>query len=105
MVRAWKTLMDAGVPLGAIRSPRKRWNLAKVSRAVRVVASQPLTLVEQDALFAWLQAFEHHWPTTFGEVLGSPGRALARKLSRSVTDANRYIKLRRIAIENLSPRL
>jgi hypothetical protein len=105
MMRAWKTLMAAGVPLGAIRPPQRRWDLARVSRAVRAIASQPLTTSESEALFAWLRAFEHHWPTTFDEVLGASGRKLARKLLPAVTDDNRYIKLRRIAIENLSPRL
>jgi hypothetical protein len=105
MVRAWKTLLDAGVPLGAIRRPRKQWSLAAASQAVREVSRRPLAPLEREALFAWLQAFEHHWPTTFEESIGASGRALARKLSAFVTDANRYIKLRRIAIENLSPRL
>jgi hypothetical protein len=51
---------------------------------------------------AWLAAWEHHWPTRFHTVFGDAGRDLASRLRARVEDPNRFLKLRRIAIENLA---
>jgi hypothetical protein len=53
-------------------------------------------------LLAWLSAFEHHWPRGFSRVAGTLGRKLLDELSRGTVDPNRYLKLRRIACENLA---
>lgn len=51
---------------------------------------------------AWLSAFHHHWPTRFHALFGAAGAELLIALRGELTDENRYLKLRRIAVENLS---
>ena len=53
-------------------------------------------------LLAWLAGFRHHWPHRFREVLGDVGDTAMEALTRALDDRNRYLKLRRIAIANLS---
>jgi hypothetical protein len=53
-------------------------------------------------LHAWLSAFAHHWPARFLATFGERGGELLRALELRSSDANRYLKLRRIAVENLS---
>jgi hypothetical protein len=55
-----------------------------------------------DALWAWLRAFRQHWPKRFEETLGSTGDAALEALARRPCDPNRYLKLRRIALEQLA---
>jgi hypothetical protein len=56
----------------------------------------------RESLFAWLCAFQHHWPTRFDAMLGIQGHEAVAALVGSAGDSGRYLKLRRIAIENLS---
>lgn len=56
----------------------------------------------REPLLAWLSAFRHHWPDTWKRELGAPGVDLLERLSAAPYDANRYLKLRRIAIEALA---
>jgi hypothetical protein len=51
---------------------------------------------------ARLCAFQQHWPTRFRSLFGAPGEPLVAALRRESTNQNRYLKLRRIALENLS---
>lgn len=56
----------------------------------------------REPLLAWLKAWKHHWPDQFQRTLGSIGDRCLAKLEAAPTDPNRYLKLRRIAVENLS---
>ncbi len=102
----WKTLIDAGLPDGAAR-PVDKGPLEDqlIARAIHELASRvaDLTERERDPLAAWLSAFSHHWPSRFRDVFGEEGQALLQRVQP--TDPNRYLKLRRIAIENLAARL
>jgi hypothetical protein len=51
---------------------------------------------------SWLRAFRHHWPGRFERVLGARGEMALKELGPLVSDAGRYLELRRIAIENLA---
>jgi len=55
-----------------------------------------------EPLCAWLSAYQHHWPQSFDHHLGSEASTVLERLRAAITDPNRYLKLRRIAIENLS---
>jgi len=57
---------------------------------------------ERDPLLAWLSAWKHHWPQRFRETLGEVGEQCLARLREAPVDPNRYLKQRRIAIENLS---
>jgi hypothetical protein len=104
----WEVLRDAGVPDGAIR-PRGTGPLdaRSVARALReaVLKGQPLETSEAECLAAWLGAFSHHWPDRFIAILGDAGHEALAHLRNAVLDPNRYLKLRRIAIENLACRV
>ncbi|MEA2562476.1 MAG: hypothetical protein QOH06_3980 [Acidobacteriota bacterium] len=56
----------------------------------------------REPLLAWLKAWKHHWPERFEQTLGWDGERCLAKLATTATDPNRYLKLRRIAVENLS---
>ena len=55
-----------------------------------------------EPLLSWLRAFESHWPKRFDSELGDAGRHLIAQLETRSPDLNRYLKLRRIALENLA---
>ncbi|MEP6865490.1 MAG: hypothetical protein ABJE66_33025 [Deltaproteobacteria bacterium] len=57
---------------------------------------------EAEALVAWLFAWHQHWPSSFAEEFGDACDDTLACASRAAVDDNRYLKLRRIAIENLS---
>lgn len=102
-----KTLEACGMPTGAPR--RVPVGPVPVDR-LRSALVRVLEALERDPdlavpLLAWLQAFRQHWPSRFAEVLGADGEGAIDRLTPLVTDENHYLKLRRIAIENLSARL
>lgn len=95
-------LASAGVPLGAVReAPRRLPDREALRRAVFEVARQ-LSPDELVPIAAWLSGWEHHWPTSFVDTFRTEGIELLARLRAGVPDANRYLKLRRIAIENLA---
>jgi hypothetical protein len=97
----WQILRDGGLPVASPRSavtPHAR-DLAAAARAA--IASSPNGR-DADALAAFLLAWEHHWPTSFRESLGLEAEEVSRWASARTTDENRYLKLRRIALENLA---
>jgi hypothetical protein len=105
---AWEILKDAGLPDGAVRSrPRGPLDGERLRAAVTELAKHPEKLPSRrlEPLLAWLQGGYHHWPRRFGEILGPVGASYRDYLvtaAEGVVDPNRYLKLRRIAIENLS---
>ena len=93
--------MDAGLPDGAIRPPPKGpFDAARVREAVREVASRPG--IDVAPLLAWLRAWQHHWGSHFRATFGDEGEGIVQRLRARLDDENRYLKLRRIAIENLA---
>jgi hypothetical protein len=107
MENAWEVLRAAGVPDGAIRPPPQGLPDARSLRLAlaQVLAMEPVTVSRPlEALNAWLAAFWQHWPSRFVEVLGRDGAAARDRLGRIDFDPNRYLKLRRIALENLGGR-
>lgn len=102
---AWEILAASGVPVGAIRPvPRHALDAAPLRDALAMLTKRPDMLTERESnpLFAWLRGFQHHWPARFGGILGDAGAAALAALGTQPIDPNRYLKLRRIAIENLA---
>lgn len=97
-------LLEAGVPEGAIR-PGSGWlDREGVRQAIHDLA-RGLEAIEPrqvEPLLAWLRGWRHHWPGSFAATAGSEGEALIAQLEARGPDWNRYLKLRRIALENLS---
>jgi hypothetical protein len=72
------------------------------SAVLELVESERLLSWQIAPLLAWLAAFKRHWPSRFKEVLGEIGELAVESLDARLDDRNRYLKLRRIAIANLS---
>jgi hypothetical protein len=95
-------LERAGVPLGAVRLPPRSLPDDASLREALMRASLDPAAFPPEALLAWLRAFQHHFAPAFERVLGDTGRELIARLDGPRIDRNRYVKLRRIAIENLA---
>lgn len=104
MIEAWKVLRDLGLPDGAIRPlPAVKPQLEGALAAVRqVLESAELCTRDVEILAAWLAAWRHHWPRRFDEIFGAEGHRFVAALAVRRADDNRYLKLRRIAVENLA---
>jgi hypothetical protein len=57
---------------------------------------------DSEALAAFVFAWHHHWPRLFQQAFGGAASPLVTWAAMQFTDDNRYLKLRRIAIENLA---
>lgn len=97
---AWQTLRDGGVPLAiaGTGAPAAAEELARAT--IAAVAEGPRGR-EAEALAAWVLAWHQHWPESFREAFGNQPPVLAWAAA-VFTDAGRYLKLRRIALENLA---
>lgn len=106
MTDPWKALVDAGAPDGAAR-PRRSGALDEPRLAAALAAIDPgvLGLVDREIMLAFLAAFSQHWPARFAKVAGERGQAILEQLGAGPVDANRFLKLRRIALENLAGRI
>lgn len=99
MNEAWELLCALGLPDGPIRPPPTGpFPDERVRAALESVLAGPLEERQIDPLLAWLRAWQHHWPARFGSALADSGEAAIRSLELRSVDANRYLKLRRIAI-------
>jgi hypothetical protein len=101
---AWKLVMKAGMPDGAVRPgpvrlDRRRIRIALAELARGIGALEPRQV---EPLLAWLRGWQHHWPRSFAEIVGADAEGLIPGLEARRPDPNRYLKLRRIAVENLS---
>jgi len=94
-------LERAGVPIGAARPPARRWPPEADVRDA-FLAAVAAGLDDPTPHAAWAAALAHHWPSRFGALFGSAGPALVAGLRARVSDRNRFLKLRRIAIANLA---
>jgi hypothetical protein len=101
MANAWEVLEAAGVPVGAPRVPGEMPPDAELRQALRSAISMPASTASWEALRAWLSAFRQHWPRRFALGLGPEGAAALSFLGGRSFDANRYLKLRRIALAQL----
>ncbi len=102
---AWDILLALGLPEGPIRPPPKPpLDAVSLQAAFKRIARDvdALPTASQEALLAWLHAFRSHWPLRFSEALGDEGHATLARLAAIGFDANRGLKLRRIAIDNLA---
>ncbi|HLX08269.1 MAG TPA: hypothetical protein VKY89_10455 [Thermoanaerobaculia bacterium] len=102
---AWEVLAAAGMPEGAIRlTPRGPIDPARLRAAVAMIAagSGEIDSWHVEPLLGWLRGFKHHWAPSFAAILGPAGEECLARLEALPTDPGRYLKLRRIAIENLS---
>ncbi|MFN0253266.1 MAG: hypothetical protein ACKV2T_40725 [Kofleriaceae bacterium] len=101
MPTAWQLLRDGGLPL-AIEGTSTRRRADELARALEVaVAESPLGR-DADALAAYIRAWQHHWPGSFADELGERATPILAWADQAITDRDRYLKLRRIAIANLS---
>jgi hypothetical protein len=105
MDEEWEALAAAGLPEGPIRRPPQgpvdplRLRQAVAALAARCAEIDPW---HREPLQAWLRGFRHHWPESFAAILGPVGDHCLALLAALPADPNRYLKLRRIAIENLA---
>jgi hypothetical protein len=97
----WQILRDGGLPLAAPRTSTRR-TASELAHAVAAAVAQRPHSREADALGAYILAWQAHWPTSFIRELGGQAEPLVGWARATVRDANRLLKLRRIAIENLS---
>lgn len=97
----WQILRDGGLPLAIDRTgaPTTANELAAATRAA--VAEHPSGR-DGEALAAYVFAWHHHWPRVFAAMFGDAGAGLLAWAAQQFSDDGRYLKLRRIAIENLA---
>lgn len=102
----WEALCAAGLPDGAGRSrdgaAAASLDAARAAVAALSRAPEGLLAWQREPLLAWLRAFAHEFPTRFARELGDDGARLTALLESQALDVNRYLKLRRIAAENLA---
>jgi hypothetical protein len=101
---AWEVLVEAGLPDGAVRPRPCRLDRPRVREAIGYLAqhSEALEPRQVEPLLAWLRGWRHHWRESFVTGVGADGERLIARLEARAPDPNRYLKLRRIAVENLS---
>jgi hypothetical protein len=101
---AWQTLLDGGLPLAAARTdkPGAAPSARQLAVALRgVIAVKPAGR-EGEALAAFVFAWQAHFRTSFAAEVGADAAEVLAFARERATDAGRYLKLRRIAVENLS---
>ena len=102
MTKAWQILRDAGLPLAIQGTGRGAPDREALASSIREAIAEAPTGRDAEALAAFIFAWHHHWPPSFAASLGKDGDAVLAWAAANTLDAGRYIKLRRIAIANLS---
>jgi hypothetical protein len=97
----WQTLRAGGVPL-ATEPAASLSSPAGLAASTRAAIAEGVSGRDAEALAAWIFAWAHHWPSSFATCFAGDGENVLAWAGRAATDDNRYLKLRRIAIENLS---
>jgi hypothetical protein len=100
--RAWDLLLRGGVPLAGVPAGARPACAELASAALEVIAGEPAPSREREALAAWILAWESHWPTSFRASFGGEGARATAWARAQLTDENRFLKLRRIALELLA---
>lgn len=101
MADTWQTLRAGGVPL-AIEAAAAIPSPAVLAATARAAIDAGVSGRDAEALAAWLCAWAHHWPSSFTTSFAGARAEVLEWAKRAAIDDNRYLKLRRIAIENLS---
>jgi len=97
----WQILRDGGLPL-AIAGTGAAITVHELAGATRAAVAENPTGRESEALAAFVFAWRHHWPGSFHGAFGDEEPELLAWAGRQFSDDGRYLKLRRIAIENLA---
>lgn len=105
MERLGNVLCQAGVPIGAPRQPSTTLEIAMIRAALDALAPHDLDDIEAVCLRAWIDAWRQHWPSSYAREIASSAERVRLALEDRALDENRYLKLRRIAIENLAAAL
>jgi hypothetical protein len=100
----WQILRAGGVPL-ALPTVRVHVPADELAAATRAAIATRPSGRDAEALAAWIFAWQQHWPRSFAANLGEDASAVTEWAAQHTVDANRYVKLRRIALENLAHRL
>lgn len=98
---AWQILRDGGLPL-ALPSSGVTRSLEELAAATRSAIAQRPTGRDAEALAAFVFAWHQHWPASFARGLGADASAVVSWAAQNAIDEGRYLKLRRIALENLA---
>ncbi|CAN5900183.1 hypothetical protein BH11MYX2_BH11MYX2_35420 [soil metagenome] len=101
MSEVWQILRDGGLPLAIERSGVTRTPSELAIATLAAIAEAPHGR-DAEALAAFVFAWHHHWPASFATELATDAEAVVGWAARNATDENRYLKLRRIALENLA---
>jgi len=100
----WNALAEAGLPL-PLGHPRRPglvdWVLVSSELETAVLEAEADAWL-REPLLAWLRGFRQHFPGEFARRLGDAGQSAIARLEAHPIDENRYLKLRRIAIEHLA---
>jgi len=98
---AWQILRDGGLPLAIAGSGVAR-NAGEIAGAARAAIATGPTGRDAEALAAFVFAWHHHWPQSFAAELGEDAVDVIAWARQHALDDGRYLKLRRIALENLA---
>jgi hypothetical protein len=99
---AWNTLCGYGLPDGPPRPAPTSLDFDRIREALAAIRAEVLQPAERAVLLAWLEGWRHHWPSRFQRELGPAAEAMCNELTRRGVDRDRFLKLRRIAVENLA---
>jgi hypothetical protein len=76
--------------------------VSELADATRAAVEEHPTGRDSEALAAFVFAWHHHWPQVFRGAFGDSAGRLLTWAGQQFSDDGRYLKLRRIAIENLA---
>jgi len=98
---AWQILRDGGLPLAEPTTDAVR-SAPELASAVRAAIASAPHGRQADALAAYILAWCQHWPTSFASELAGDASTTEAWARAQASDPNRYLKLRRIALERLA---
>lgn len=101
MLDPWQLLRDGGLPLATERSG-VRPTSSQLAAAIHAAIAEAPTGRDAEALGALIVAWHAHWPSSFADELGPDAPSVIAWADAALHDPDRRLKLRRIAIENLS---
>jgi hypothetical protein len=101
MADPWQILRDGGLPLAA-PGTGTRPSERELAKAVAAAIETDPSGRDAEALAAFILAWRAHWPASFAYAHGTAASAVIAWGEANAIDPNRYLKLRRIALENLA---